>query len=65
VVDISLKEKATRLLVEHGHRNDGSFILDDTANKTLENHFWQSEYNQPLIEYFKEYVQKNTVLEPG
>jgi dienelactone hydrolase len=60
VVDVSLKEKATRLLVEHGYRNDGPFILDDTANKTLENHFWQSEYNQPLIEFFTKYVRKDT-----
>jgi pimeloyl-ACP methyl ester carboxylesterase len=60
VVDVSLKEKATRFLVEHGYHDDGSFVMDNTANRTLMNHFWQSEYNLPLIEYFKEYVRKNT-----
>lgn len=55
--DISCMEKARRLLVEHGYRDDGPFILEDTPRGTVFKHFWKREYNQPLIEFFTKEVR--------
>ncbi len=53
VDNTSCKKKVKRLLVEHGYKDDGSFVIKDDSGKTrVSNHFWQKEYNQPLIEFF-------------
>lgn len=53
VCDTSCKEKVGHLLVEHGYKDEGSFIIEDTGRKRILHHFWKQEYNQPLIEFFK------------
>ena len=60
VDDTSCKEKVQRLLVEHGYKDDGSFIVKDkTGRRRVLNHFWVKEYNQPLIEFFKKYANRH------
>jgi dienelactone hydrolase len=51
-VDFSCMQKVQKLLVQQGYKNDGAFILD-RGKRALEEHFWQREYNQPLLEFFK------------
>ncbi len=58
VVDTSCKEKAQRLLVEHGYQDEGSFVIENVGIKRIINHFWREEYNQPLIEFFKKYSSR-------
>ena len=50
--DFSCMQKIRELLVEHGYKDDGAFILDP-GTRNIENHFWQREYNQPLLDFFK------------
>ena len=57
--DISCMEKAQRLLNEHGYIDDGSFILEGTGERNIENHFWKNEYNQPILDFFKNYSNTN------
>lgn len=59
VVDTSCKEKVQRLLVEHGYKDEGSFVTKNVGIKRIINHFWREEYNQPLIEFFTGYANKN------
>lgn len=59
VVDASCKEKVQRLLVEYGYKDDGSFTIKNVGIKRIIDHFWREEYNQPLIDFFKKYVNKN------
>jgi dienelactone hydrolase len=50
--DISCMQKVGKLLVEHGYKDDGAFVIDHNERNFIE-HFWQEEYNQPLITFFK------------
>lgn len=59
VDDTSCKEKIQHLLVEHGYKDDGSFVIKNVGIKRIINHFWREEYNQPLIEFFIRYANKN------
>jgi poly(3-hydroxybutyrate) depolymerase len=54
VLDISCKKKAQHMLVKHGYKNEGAFVVDGGIKRIL-NHFWISEYNRPLIEFFKSF----------
>jgi len=56
VCDISCMEKAQRLLVQHGYKTEGPFILKEPARRRIWNHFWMTEYNAPMIEFFKRHV---------
>lgn len=51
-VDPSCKEKVEKLLVEHGHLDDGSFIIRHRGKRTIQNHFWVQPYNRPILEFF-------------
>jgi len=53
VCDISCKEKLENLLVQHGYRNDGSFIVKDVGIRSPLKHLWVDQYNEPLIDFFK------------
>lgn len=68
LVDMSCMRKAQKQLISHGYQDDGPFILnrsldpitpDIPISQGLENHFWQYQYNQPLIEFFKKYANRN------
>ena len=60
VDDTSCKIKVQRLLVEHGYKDDGSFVIkDDTGRRSILNHFWKEEYNMPLLEFFKKYANRH------
>jgi len=56
VCDISCMEKAQRLLVQQGYETEGPFILREPARRRIWNHFWMTEYNAPMIEFFKKHV---------
>jgi hypothetical protein len=45
-------QKVGKLLVEHGYKDDGAFVIYHNERNFIE-HFWQEEYNQPLITFFK------------
>jgi dienelactone hydrolase len=52
-VDTSCMRKAQRLLSAHGYKDDGPYIIKDpSGKKKLWKHFWQNEYNRPLIQFF-------------
>lgn len=57
VDDISCKEKIQRLLVAHGYKDGGSFVINDAGIKRIINHFWMEEYNQPILEFFARYAK--------
>lgn len=53
-VHISCMEKTRKYLVEQGYKDAEAFVLEDKDNRrSLEDHFWQYEYNQPLLDFFK------------
>lgn len=55
-VHISCMEKTRKLLVEQGYRDAGAFIISaEKGKRGLEEHFWQQEYNQPILDFFKNY----------
>jgi hypothetical protein len=55
-IHISCMKKTRDLLVENEYKDAGAFIIDNPNGKrTLEKHFWHSEYNQPILDFFKEY----------
>lgn len=53
--DFSCMQKIRKLLVEHGYKDEGAFVIDH-SKRNIEEHFWQREYNQPLVEFFKKYT---------
>lgn len=57
-VDISCMEKARTLLVEHGYRDAGPFIVRDAGRKALWKHFWLGRYNRPLLDFFAQCVRE-------
>lgn len=52
-VNVSCMEKARVLLKRHGYIDGGVFVLKPKGRKNLLAHFWQDEYNKPMIEFFK------------
>ncbi|MEW6355522.1 MAG: hypothetical protein AB1696_04290 [Planctomycetota bacterium] len=57
--DISCMKKAQRQLVAHGYPDDGAFIIGNIGRRSVWKHFWQKQYNEPLIEFFMKCVKKN------
>ncbi len=55
--DFSCMQKVRKLLVEHGYKDEGAFIID-RGKRNVEEHFWQREYNQPMIEFFKQHQEE-------
>ncbi len=56
-VDISCMKKVQRLLIQHGFADAGAYIIHNKGRKNIWKHFWQKEYNKPLLEFFKNAVQ--------
>jgi pimeloyl-ACP methyl ester carboxylesterase len=53
LVDITCMEKANELLVEHGYRDYGAFVLENQDQSPLESHLWQPQYNLPILDFFR------------
>jgi len=53
-IHISCMKKTNELLIDKGYQDTGAFIIDNPDNKrTVEKHFWQEEYNQLMLDFFK------------
>jgi hypothetical protein len=52
-VDITCMEKANELLVEHGYKDYGVFVLENQDQSPLAAHLWQLQYNQPILDFFR------------
>jgi len=57
VCDTSCKIKVQRMLVEHGYKDDGSFVIKG-GRRAIIKHLWTEEYNRPVIDFFKKYVNR-------
>jgi polyhydroxybutyrate depolymerase len=53
--DFSCMGKAQGLLVDNGYPDEGPFILDD-GGRSVSRHFWQEDYNQPILDFFAKYT---------
>ena len=51
--DISCMRKVRKRLISWGYKDHGSVILHN-GKRNIENHFWQREYSQEIIDFFKE-----------
>ncbi|WP_324260358.1 hypothetical protein U4960_09235 [Altererythrobacter sp. H2] len=49
--DASCAEKAGRQLRAHGYPGEPDFLLKG-GRRSLMNHLWQDEYNQPILDFF-------------
>ena len=56
--DMSCTEKVAALLREHGYPEVSAFQLVGNERRSLENHLWQDDYNQPLLEFFTGQLRK-------
>lgn len=54
IFDMSCMKKVNKFLIEKGYKDDGAFIIDN-GKKNVTEHFWQTEYNQPILDFFKKY----------
>lgn len=45
-------KKARWQLNRHGYRDAGEFILPSNTRNAF-NHLWLSNYNQPILDFFK------------
>lgn len=57
LIDTSCMEKARAQLIAHGYPDAGPFVIQDQTGRTVWKHFWNSEYNQPLIDFFSQYCR--------
>ena len=57
-VDISCMRKARRDLSRRGFDDSGPYVILNRGRKSVWKHFWQKEYNKPLIDFFKSVNQK-------
>lgn len=57
-VDVSCKEKVSHVLTEQGYSGADAFIIKKGIGKNVFKHLWQSEYNTPIIEFFKGFSGK-------
>lgn len=53
-VDLSCMRKARAMLVKHGYRDTGAFVLKGDGKRTLAEHFWQAGYTGPLLDFFSD-----------
>ncbi|RLI54114.1 MAG: hypothetical protein DRP09_13945 [Candidatus Thorarchaeota archaeon] len=51
--DISCMDKIQYQLIEHGYIDDGPYILEGDGKREFYDHMWMEEYNQPMIDFFK------------
>jgi poly(3-hydroxybutyrate) depolymerase len=55
-VDVSCMQKNVKLLETAGYKNDVTLLLGTPGMKrTIESHFWQPEYNESILTFFKKY----------
>ena len=55
-VHTSCIEKTRKLLVENGYQDAGAFIIStEKGKRSIKEHFWQQEYNQPILDFFKKH----------
>lgn len=50
--DRSCSEKVATQLRQHGYREAPAFLVDSNQHRSLNNHLWLDEYNQPLLDFF-------------
>jgi hypothetical protein len=55
--DLSCAEKVGRLLREHGYKEVSPFLLGGNGKRRLKNHFWQDDYNRPILDFFTGQLQ--------
>jgi hypothetical protein len=53
VNDLSCNDKIWRQLTAHGYLDAGRFIMRDPGRRRLVHHFWQLDYTQPMLDFFK------------
>ena len=53
--DFSCMVKARRQLVDMEFKDDGAYILK-WGRRKIARHFWQDDYNEPMIQFFKKYA---------
>ncbi len=58
--DISCMKKVEKLLVDNGYKNEKPFIIKKRFfwGRSAQNHFWQSEYNIPMLKFFEKLNKK-------
>ena len=44
-------KKAQSMLIKHGYKDDGSYIIKNVGKKNVLKHFWLRVYNRPLINF--------------
>lgn len=53
--DYSCNERVRAKLLEHGFIEDGRFLIEGGWRR-LVNHFWQDEYNAPILDFFEKHA---------
>jgi hypothetical protein len=53
VANLSCREKVGKLLAAHGYPDDGPFVIRSRGRRSVMAHLWQSDYNVPLVQFFK------------
>jgi len=53
IVDLSCPIKANFQLRAHGYPDTGAFLIPGNGPRRLLAHLWQSEFNQPMLDFFK------------
>jgi len=56
--DFSCMQKARDWLLKNSFKDEGAYILSKGRRK-IASHFWQNEYNQSMIQFFKKYARLN------
>ena len=52
VNDLSCAQKAIALLRKHRYPEVPAFLLEGNGRRSIGNHLWQDDYNEPLLEFF-------------
>jgi pimeloyl-ACP methyl ester carboxylesterase len=57
VADLSCREKVATQLRAHGYPDDGAYVIPSTGTRSVWAHFWQSAYNNPVLDFFAKYSE--------
>lgn len=52
VNDFSCNERLRNQLLAHGYPEEERFTLDSGGRRRLAHHFWQDDYNAPILDFF-------------
>ena len=55
IVDISCMKKAKDSLARHGFSVSPPFVVSGSKERSATKHLWLAEYNQPIIDFFKNF----------